>query len=114
MSLKIFECRHQRLLRCWEMLSVLIREPLVNMDVSFFYALLYHHHPNPIERLYVYQHNRSLDIGAMRECAKIFLGEHDFASFCVFNGLGDTIRVIETIDIQEKDGIVTMRFDVSQ
>ena len=44
------------------------------------------------------------------ECAKIFLGEHDFASFCVFNGLGDTIRVIETIDIQEKDGIVTMRF----
>ena len=65
---------------------------------------------NPIERLYVYQHNRSLDIEAMRECAKIFLGEHDFASFCVFNGLGDTIRVIETIDIQEKDGIVTMRF----
>ena len=46
----------------------------------------------------------------MRECAKIFLGEHDLASFCVFNGLGDTIRVIETIDIQEKDGIVTMRF----
>lgn len=46
----------------------------------------------------------------MRECAKIFLGEHDFASFCVFNGLGDTIRVIETIDIQEEDGIVTMRF----
>ena len=65
---------------------------------------------NPIERLYVYQHNRPLDIEAMRECAKIFLGEHDFASFCVFNGLGDTIRVIETIDIQEEDGIVTMRF----
>lgn len=65
---------------------------------------------NPIERLYVYQHNRPLDIEAMRECAQIFLGEHDFASFCVFNGLGDTIRVIETIDIQEEDGIVTMRF----
>ena len=63
-----------------------------------------------IVRFYVYQHNRPLDIEAMRECAQIFLGEHDFASFCVFNGLGDTIRVIETIDIQEEDGIVTMRF----
>lgn len=36
---------------------------------------------NPIERNYVYQFNRKLDIDKMRDAIKYFLGVHDFKAF---------------------------------
>ena len=36
---------------------------------------------SPFETNYIYQYGKELDIEAMRNAAKIFIGEHDFASF---------------------------------
>lgn len=37
---------------------------------------------NPIEKDYVYQYNKKLDINKMRKASKLFVGEHDFRAFC--------------------------------
>ena len=42
----------------------------------------------------------------MQEAAKIFIGEHDFASFCSYDQYGNTIRTIYHIDITNDQGII--------
>ena len=36
---------------------------------------------NPIEKDYVYQYNKKLDINKMKKASKLFIGEHDFRFF---------------------------------
>lgn len=67
---------------------------------------------DPFQRNYVYQYGgmypgHTLDVELMRECTKIFLGKHDFASFCVYDQYGNTIRELYRFDIEEKDGEIT-------
>ncbi|MCD7892765.1 MAG: tRNA pseudouridine(38-40) synthase TruA [Erysipelotrichaceae bacterium] len=62
---------------------------------------------NPFQTDYVYQYGRQLDIELMRDAAQIFLGEHNFASFCTYDLYGNTIRTLYSFDIDEQDGIVT-------
>lgn len=62
---------------------------------------------SPFETNYIFQYGRQLNIGLMKEAAEIFLGEHNFASFCSYDQYGNTIRTLYSLDIQEKDGIVT-------
>ncbi len=57
---------------------------------------------------FVYQLNRSLDLDKMRECAAMFVGEHDFTSFNAtpLEILPYQIRTIKRLDIiDEKDKI---------
>ena len=55
------------------------------------------------------KYGKSLDIKAMKEAAKIFIGEHNFASFCAIDPYGNTIRTLYHLDIIEKNGIVTFK-----
>lgn len=64
---------------------------------------------NPFQTDYIYQYGRKLNIQLMKEAAKIFIGEHNFASFCTYDQYGNTIRTLYSLDIEEKDGIVTFR-----
>lgn len=64
---------------------------------------------NPMQRDYIYQYNRPLDIELMREASNMFIGEHDFASFCAYNQYGDTIRTLYCINITEEQGIITFQ-----
>lgn len=64
---------------------------------------------NPFDTHYIYQYGRSLDIELMQDAAKIFIGEHDFASYCTYDQYGNTIRTIYQIDIVEENGIVTFK-----
>lgn len=64
---------------------------------------------NPFDTHYIYQYGRSLDIELMQDAAKIFIGEHDFASYCTYDQYGNTIRIIYQIDIVEENGIVTFK-----
>ena len=64
---------------------------------------------DPFQTNYIYQYGRSLDIDLMRDAAKIFIGEHNFASFCSYDQYGNTIRTLYTFDIEEEDGIITFR-----
>lgn len=64
---------------------------------------------NPFDTNYVFQYGRQLDIELMREASQIFIGEHNFASFCSYDQYGNTIRTLYTFDIVEEDGIITFR-----
>lgn len=61
---------------------------------------------SPFETNYIYQYNRELDVNLMQEAANIFIGEHDFASYCSFDQYGNTIRTIYSFKVTEKNGIV--------
>jgi len=62
---------------------------------------------SPFETNYIFQYGRHLDLELMQEAAQIFIGEHNFASFCHYDQYGNTIRTLYSLDIQENNGIVT-------
>ena len=64
---------------------------------------------NPFETHHVFQYGRQLDIQAMREASQIFIGKHNFASYCHYDQYGNTIRTLYSLEIEEKDGIVTFK-----
>lgn len=61
---------------------------------------------SPFETNYIYQYGKPLDLALMQEASKIFLGEHDFASFCSYDQYGNTKRILYTFDISMENGIV--------
>ena len=66
---------------------------------------------NPIERNYVYQYCKKLDIKKMKDAIKYFIGEHDFKSFTPTKDKRDNyVRIINYANIEEKDDIVTFTF----
>lgn len=64
---------------------------------------------------YVYQFNRSLDLDSMIECAKLFIGSHDFTSFNAteLTIIPNQIRKIEKVDIVRQGDIlqITLKAD---
>lgn len=64
---------------------------------------------SPFDTNYIYQYNRPLDIDAMKEAAQIFIGEHDFASYCTYDQYGNTIRTLYQLTIEEDNGIITFK-----
>lgn len=67
---------------------------------------------NPIEKDYVYQYNKKLNVSKMIEASKLFLGEHDFKNFCASEEekVKDYIRIIKSIEIVNEDDIITFKF----
>ena len=61
---------------------------------------------NVLEKDYVLQFNRKLDLDKMIEASKLFLGEHDFMNFCASEEekVKDYIRVIDSIEIKRFNG----------
>ena len=64
---------------------------------------------SPFDTNYLYQYNRPLDIDAMKEATQIFIGEHDFASYCTYDQYGNTIRTLYQLTIEEDNGIITFK-----
>lgn len=62
---------------------------------------------SPFETNYIFQYGRELDIDLMRDAAQVFIGEHNFASFCSYDQYGNTIRTLYSFDIFEENGIIT-------
>ena len=66
---------------------------------------------NPLDRNYVYQYNKELDLDKMIEASKYLLGEHNFKSFTkTDDSKEDYIRNIYKINITKKDNIITFDF----
>ncbi|MDD8049256.1 MAG: tRNA pseudouridine(38-40) synthase TruA [Thomasclavelia sp.] len=61
---------------------------------------------NPLDTNHIFQFGRKLDIDSMKDAAKIFIGEYDFASYCAHDEYGNTIRNIYSIDIEEENGVI--------
>ena len=56
---------------------------------------------NPLKRNYVcHPFYKNIDYKKMEEASKIFIGEHDFKSFCKLRKSENTIRNIESIDFE--------------
>lgn len=63
---------------------------------------------NPMQTRYILQMGRSLNIEVMKEAAQLFVGKHDFRSFCA-NKEEDTssfVRTIHQFTIKEENKIV--------
>ena len=66
---------------------------------------------NPIDRNYIYQYNKELDINAMKEAIKYFEGTHDFTSFVSSEDIReDKVRTIYKTNIKRKKDIVEISF----
>ncbi|AIZ57236.1 tRNA pseudouridine synthase A [Candidatus Methanoplasma termitum] len=50
-----------------------------------------------------------MDLPAMRECAELFVGEHDFVRFCKPDGKSTT-AVLNSVDIRKEDGVIILDF----
>ena len=66
---------------------------------------------NPMERNYVYQYNKDLDIDIMNKAIKLLVGEHDFTSFTKADDERDNyVRTIIESDISIDNNHVIFRF----
>jgi len=54
--------------------------------------------------------SEGMDLDLARQCADIFLGEHDFARFCKPDNKPTTANVTR-IDMEEKDGVLILEFE---
>ena len=72
-----------------------------------YHYLLSTNEYSPFETNYIYQYGRPLDLELMKDAASIFIGEHDFASFCRYDQTGNTIRELFKILIEDNNGIIT-------
>lgn len=66
---------------------------------------------NPMERNYIYQYNRFLDIDKMKEAIQYFEGTHDFTSFVSTEDERENkVRTIIKTDIKKKKDIIEISF----
>lgn len=66
---------------------------------------------NPIERNYVHQYNKSLNIDLMLEASRYLIGTHSFESFTKTEGMDKCwVRTIEQINITEKNQKLIISF----
>lgn len=66
---------------------------------------------NPLDRNYIYQYNKELNVNKMIEAANYLIGEHNFKAFTKTDiTKEDYIRTIYSIKIKEKDNIITFEF----
>ena len=65
---------------------------------------------DPLLGNYRYFYRHKLDIDKMIEASKVFVGEHDFASFTKNHKMENTVRTIYSIDYEFKDKVLTLKF----
>ena len=65
---------------------------------------------NPIERNYVYQYNKELDVDKMSEALNLFVGRHDFSAFTSKDVLKDKVREIYEVNIRKEENKIYLTF----
>lgn len=66
---------------------------------------------NPLERNYVFQYNYELNIEAMKEAIKYFIGTHDFRAFVTENKEKENcVRTITSTSIEKQDNKIEIVF----
>lgn len=76
---------------------------------TYEYSLYYAQTELPLKERYAVKLDRKPDIDKIKECAKTFLGEHDFRAFCASgSGAKTTRRTIYDLSVEERDGQITI------
>ena len=71
---------------------------------TYVYHIWNSESPCVFERKYSYTETRTLDVPAMRDAARYFLGQHDFSAFCANKNMKkSTVRYIESFEITQQD-----------
>ena len=66
---------------------------------------------NPIERNYIYQYNKNLNIDRTKKEIEYLKGTHDFRSFANMEDKKESyIRTIYDVDVLQTDNIITIKF----
>ena len=66
---------------------------------------------DPLERKYIYQYNKNLNINDIKKASKYLLGQHNFKSFTKANvETDDFVRTIYNIKIEKKKDILEITF----
>jgi tRNA pseudouridine38-40 synthase len=69
----------------------------------------------PFDRFYVWHYRNPLDVDLLREGAKCFVGEHDFAAFANTLGAGcslkTTVRTIYRLDVIQVGPLLRLEFE---
>lgn len=66
---------------------------------------------DPFLRKFAFHVEEKLDMKAIKEVSKIFLGEHDFTSFSRMSGKKKScVRTIESIEFKEENGFIEIYF----
>ncbi len=74
---------------------------------TYSYAILNRDVPSALNRYYLYHVKRKLDIEAMKEACKYFIGTHDFAAFkSSGSSVKTTVRTISKLYIDENNDII--------
>lgn len=77
----------------------------------YVYSIEMGNTPDVFTRDYVYELGHALDVDAMREAAKILIGEHDFIGFSSLkNSKKSTVRNIYSIDIDVCDTLMKISY----
>lgn len=69
----------------------------------YSYRLVHGKVMSPFWKRYAHQESRVLDLAGMRQCAKLFLGEHDWTAFCASQSDSET-RVRNVTELNISDG----------
>ncbi len=57
----------------------------------------------PLKERYFVMMRKDTDVEKMKECAKLFIGEHDFKAFCASgSSVKTTVRTVYKLDVEEK------------
>ena len=63
------------------------------------------------DRKYVWTIEQELDTERMKKAAAVLTGRHDYAAFCKAAARNkSTVRTVDTIEIRQKGGYITLRF----
>jgi len=66
---------------------------------------------NPLDRNYIYQYNKSLDVEKIKEGFQYLIGEHNFKTFTkTTEEIKDHNRTIYDIKLEQEDNIITITF----
>lgn len=81
-----------------------------NVIKTYEYRILNRQKQLPMERLYSYFVPGRLDVNAMKRCASLLIGTHDFRSFCSQKtDVIDTTRTITDCEIKKDGDVITLR-----
>lgn len=65
---------------------------------------------NPLNRNYRYYYpNKKIDIELFKKAFSVYVGEHDFRSFTKAKDKENTVRMIYSIDFEEKDSLIIVK-----
>ncbi len=79
-------------------------------DKTYTYRISTTNQKHVFERKYIYDLNKQLNIDKMRKAAQLFIGKHDFQSFCARKMKKSSVRTLEKIEFHEENGILNITF----